>query len=153
MKKRLLLTALVLAACAAAPAHADSRVRTLGVTQLGHREGDLRMLDVQCRPRVSAIKLRATRGTADIDRVFVTYGNGDRDSLPVRQYLDRGRETRWIDLVGRKRCVTEIGIVGDSERGWREAMREETGRDGRDGRHGRRGGRGGRAEVEVLGRF
>lgn len=145
MKKKL-LTVLVLAACAA-PAIADTRVRTLGVAQLGHREGDLQMIDVQCRPRVSAIKLRASRGNADLDRVFVTYGNGDRDSLPVRQYLDRGRETRWIDLTGRKRCVTEIGIVGDSERGWREARRD----DDRGRGHGR--GRGNRAEIEVLGRF
>ena len=98
MKK--LLTVLVLAACAAAPAMADNRVRTLGVTQLGHREGDLQMLDVQCRPRVASIKLRASRGSAELERVFVTYGNGERESLPVRRYLDRGQETRWLDLTG-----------------------------------------------------
>jgi hypothetical protein len=144
MKKQL-LTALLLAAVAT-PALADNRVRLLGVAQLGHREGDLEMLDVQCRPRVSAIKLRATRGTAELQRVFVTYGNGERDSLPVRQYLDRGQETRWIDLVGRRRCVTEIGIIGDSERGWREARRDDRWDD-------RRRGRGRRAEIEVLGRF
>lgn len=151
MKKQL-LTALVLAACAAGPAMADDRVRLLGVARLGHREGDIEMLDVRCRPRVSAIKLRATRGNAELQRVFVTYGNGEHDSLPVRQYLDRGQETRWIDLVGRRRCVTEIGIMGDSERGWREARHGD--RPDRHDRHDdRRHGRGRRAEIEVLGRF
>jgi len=143
-----LLTALVLAACAASPALADDRVRLLGVAQLGHREGDLEMIDVQCRPRISSIKLRASRGNAELERVFVTYGNGERESLPVRQYLDRGRETRWIDLTGRRRCVTEIGIVGDSERGWREARRDDRYDDRRRGR-----GRGNRAQIDVLGRF
>ena len=144
--KMKLLTALVLAACASAPALADDRIRLLGVAQLGHREGDIEMLDVQCRPRVSAIKLRAARGDAELQRVFVTYGNGERDSLPVRQYLNRGQETRWIDLVGRRRCVTEIGIIGDSENGWREARRGD--------RYDDRGrGRGRRAQIEVLGRF
>lgn len=148
MKK--LLTVLVLAACAAAPAMADNRVRTLGVTQLGHREGDLQMLDVQCRPRVASIKLRASRGSAELERVFVTYGNGERESLPVRRYLDRGQETRWLDLTGRRRCVTAIGIIGDSERGWNDARRDDD-RYGRGRNHGR--GRGHRAEIEVLGRF
>lgn len=147
MKMRL-LTALVLAACAAGPALADDRVRLLGVAQLGHREGDIEVLDIECRPRVSAIKLRATRNAAELQRVFITYGNGERESLPVRQYLDRGRETRWIDLVGRRRCVTEIGIIGDTERGWREARRDDRYDDRRRGR-----GRGPRAEIEVLGRF
>ena len=142
--KMKLLTALVLAACAASPALADNRVRLLGVAELGQREGDLEVLDVQCRPRVSAIKLRATRNPAELERVMVTYGNGERDSLPVRQYLDRGRETRWIDLVGRRRCVTEIAIIGDSERGWRESRRGDRYDDRRRGR---------RAEIEVIGRF
>ena len=111
---------------------------------------DLQMLDVQCRPRVASIKLRASRGSAELERVFVTYGNGERESLPVRRYLDRGQETRWLDLTGRRRCVTAIGIIGDSERGWNDARRDDD-RYGRGRHHGR--GRGHRAEIEVLGRF
>jgi hypothetical protein len=132
--------AVALAAGASWPAQADHRVSRLGTARLAAHERDVDLVAVPCRPRVAAIKLRSANRAAEIEHVLVTYGNGERDRLPVRRYLDRGQETRWIDLGGRRRCVTEIAVVGDSE--GRQA-----------GFHDRGDRRRRPARVEIYGRF
>lgn len=123
--KRALVSVLIAAAfAAAAPATAQSRyhdpgqgnVRLLGVTRLSPVENDVDVIPVQCRPRVAAIKLRARNAPAEIEHVALTYANGQRQHLPVRDFLARGEETPWIDLRGGRRCVVEIALVGDTER-------------------------------------
>ncbi len=113
--------AIALAALAAGTASAQDRVRLLGVSTLDHREGGRDFVSVACRPRVAAIKLRSVAGTAEVRRIAVTYGNGERDVIPIRDVLPRGEETGWIDLAGGRRCVTSIAVVGEAERrgGWR----------------------------------
>ena len=133
MKKTLLAAALALAAgfSGAAVAQYGGGVRLLGVSVLDAREGDRDVVPVACRPRVAAIKLRSVAGTAEVQRVALTYGNGERDVIRVRDVLPRGEETGWIDLSGRQRCVTSITVVGDAERG-RGYRDDEYGyRDGR----------------------
>jgi hypothetical protein len=119
MKKTLIAAALALAAGFSGAAIAQDRggVRLLGVSVLDAPEGDRDVVPVSCRPRVAAIKLRSVAGTAEVRRVALTYGNGERDVIRVRDVLPRGEETGWIDLSGRQRCVTSITVVGDAERG------------------------------------
>jgi hypothetical protein len=136
MKKTLLAAALVLATGFGGAAIAQDRggVRLLGVSVLDAPEGDRDVVPVACRPRVAAIKLRSVAGTAEVRRVALTYGNGERDVIRIRDVLPRGEETGWIDLAGRQRCVTSITVVGDAERGYRD---DEYGYRG-DGYRGRR---------------
>jgi hypothetical protein len=123
--------ALALAWLAAAPALADDRVRLLGTTRLAHHENDVDVVSVACRPRVGSIKLRAAKGQAEIESVWVRYGNGDRDTLHVRDRLRQGGETRWVDLAGGRRCVVAVGVVGDTERSLDQTRIEIYGRFGR----------------------
>lgn len=123
MKKTLIAAALAIAAGFAGTATAQDRVRLLGVSTLDAREGDRDVVPVSCRPRVAAIKLRSVGDTAEIRRVALTYGNGERDVIRIRDTLPRGDETAWIDLSGRQRCVTSITVVGDAERGYRDDER------------------------------
>ncbi|HVF33774.1 MAG TPA: hypothetical protein VND91_00450 [Candidatus Saccharimonadia bacterium] len=138
MRKTLIAAAIAVAATFAGAASAQDRVRLLGVSTLDAREGDRDVVAVSCRPRVSAIKLRSVAGTAEIQRVALTYGNGERDVIRVRDVLPRGDETGWIDLRGARRCVTSITVVGDAERGRgyrdddRRYRRDEVGYDRRD---------------------
>lgn len=106
---------LVLAALLATSFGAQARERLLGATRLTHHENDVDVISVACKPRVHAIMVRAARGSAEIEHLWVRYGNGDRDTLPVRSRIAEGGQTRWIDLAGGKRCVVAIGVVGDTE--------------------------------------
>ncbi len=106
---------LILAALLAAPFGAQARERLLGTTRLAHHENDVDVISVACKPRVQAIMVRAARGSAEIEHLWVRYGNGDRENLTVRSRIAEGAQTRWIDLAGGKRCVVAVGVVGDTE--------------------------------------
>lgn len=96
-------------------AEARGKSRLLGATRLAHHENDLDIVRTACVPRVQAIKLKAKRGQVEIERLWVRYGDGTTDFLNVRERIGKGGETRWIDLAGGKRCVTEVGVIGDTE--------------------------------------
>lgn len=157
--KKVLLALTIAASCAAAPAaFSQDRVRLLGVSTLASHEGDLDVVPVSCRPRIQAVKLRAVNSPAEIERIWLTYGNGEREQVRVRDYLGRGEETGWIDVSGGRRCVTEVAVAGDAERRgqWRDDDRggyrgERTGYDGHD-RRGRGRGWERTADVEIYGR-
>lgn len=64
---------------------------------------------------IRALKFRALRGTADIASVTVFYGNGRSERLNIREKIRQGRETRWVNLRGRDRCISRIVVVGDTD--------------------------------------
>jgi Protein of unknown function (DUF2541) len=102
----------------------------LGRARLSPRENSLDYLRFStCQtPPLQAIKLVAKKGIAEIDRVMVQFGNNQTERLQVRNRLDVGQETRWIDLKGGKRCLKAIAIVGSSEKINRNAVIEFYGR-------------------------
>lgn len=115
--KKMLLALAVAATFAAAPAFAQRPgERLLGVSTLASYEGDVDRVPVSCRSRVSAIKLRSANGPAEIERVWLTYGNGQREQVPIHEMLVRGESTGWIDVAGGRRCVVSVAVQGDAER-------------------------------------
>lgn len=100
---------------ASEPVDAAGKSRLLGTTRLAHHENDVDVIRTACAPRVHAIQLRAKRGQVEIESLWVRYGDGSTDTLHVRERIGKGGETRWIDLEGGKRCVVEIGVIGDTE--------------------------------------
>ena len=159
MKKTLLAAAVALAATFAGTASAQGG-RLLGVAVLDDHERDRDRVFVDCRPRVAAVKLRSVGRTAEIQRLAIRYGNGERDVVRLREVLPRGQETGWIDLPGGRRCVTAITVVGDAERGRgrrddddRRYRRDDVDFDGRYDRYDRDYRRGPRARVEIYGAF
>ena len=118
MKKTLIATmALCIGFATTADAARYDRVKHLGSTRLSHSENDRDVLRFRnCRNGIHAIQLRTSRGQVEIERLWVRYANGERDTLNVRDRISKGGSTRWIDLRGGSRCVVEIGIIGDTER-------------------------------------
>jgi hypothetical protein len=116
--KKLLTAALTLFIGFAATADAAryERVKHLGSTRLSLAENDVDVLRFRnCRNGIHAIQLHSSRGQVEIERLWVRYANGERDSLNIRDRISQGGTTRWIDLRGGDRCVVEIGIIGDTE--------------------------------------
>ena len=115
--KRMLLTLAVAAAFAAGPALAQDRSgRLLGISTLSSHEGDVDVVPLSCRHRLSAVKLRPVNGRAEVERVWLTYGNGQREQVRLHESLERGESTGWIDVSGGRRCITSIAVQGDAER-------------------------------------
>lgn len=95
------------------------RAHLLGQTTLTYAENDIdRLMLGSCsgpRQQVRSIKVRAIRGSADIRLLRVRFGNGEMQNLPVRHNIAQGKESGWIDLRGKDRCVRSITIVGDTD--------------------------------------
>ena len=90
--------------------------RLLGQTRLSYGEKDLDVLVVPGKcPTLSAVKIRAAQGSADIESLAVRYGNDAWDRLSLRENFRQGSESRWIDLHGGQRCVTGIAVFGDTK--------------------------------------
>ncbi len=122
--KKTIIAAMMLCIGFAATADAarDDRARRLGSTKLSHVENDRDVLRFRnCRSDVRAIQLRTSHGRVEIERLWVRYNNGNRDYLDVRDRINKGGSTRWIDLQGGRRCIKEIGIIGDTERSFNRA--------------------------------
>lgn len=114
---KMLLALAVAATCAAGTAAAQRPGdRLLGVSTLAAYEGDVDRVPISCRNRIAAIKLRSANGPAEIERIWLTYGNGQREQVPIHEELRRGESTGWIDVAGGRRCVTSVAVMGDAER-------------------------------------
>jgi hypothetical protein len=168
MKKMLL--ALAVAATFAAGSVSAQRPgdRLLGVSTLASHEGDVDRVPVSCRSRVAAVKLRSANGPAEVERIWLTYGNGQREQVSIHESLRRGESTGWIDVAGGRRCVVSVAVQGDAERRgehrrtrWdddddyrnydtRYDPRYEPRHDGYDDRRGRRPTR--PVDIEIYGR-
>ena len=128
---RLRVLALVAATCVSMLVVANAFAqegRLLGATRLSHREKDLDILRLAPCQSLRAIKLKARRGSAEIESLWVEYGNNTRDRLPVRHRIAEGAETAWIDLSGGVRCVKAIAVVGDTEGSYDQTRLEFWGR-------------------------
>jgi hypothetical protein len=107
----------------------QDRAIPLGSTRLSLSENDLDVLRFQrCRSDIHTVQLRAERGKVEVERIWLRYANGERQSLNVRDRIAQGSATRWIDLSGGNRCIVEIGIIGDTENSRDQARVEIWGR-------------------------
>jgi hypothetical protein len=89
--------------------------RLLGQTRLSYGDKDLDVMVVSGKcPTLSAVKIRAAQGSADIAELAVRYGNDAWERLSLRENFRQGSESRWIDLRGGQRCVTGIAVIGDT---------------------------------------
>jgi len=89
----------------------------LGSTKLARHytdTDDIKFEELKCG--LSEVQLQITNRPADIDHIYVQYGNGNFDELNVRERIRRGGSTRWINLRGPgERCIKRIVVIGDSE--------------------------------------
>ncbi|MGI9404873.1 MAG: hypothetical protein ACR2O4_00765, partial [Hyphomicrobiaceae bacterium] len=85
--------------------------------------------------RFNALRFEATRGSINIYRIRVFFGNGDKQDLDVNQKIREGERTDAIDLDGRSRVIDRIEMLYASSKLLQTASIDVF------GRHGKRGGR------------
>lgn len=62
-----------------------------------------------------ALKFKVTNSAVNIDRMVVTYDNGEPDRIEVREEIKEGGESRVLDLKGGKRSLRKIEFWYDSK--------------------------------------
>lgn len=61
------------------------------------------------------LKLKVKRSGINLHKVVVHFGNGERQELAVREDIQRGGETRVIDLKGNTRVIKEVDFWYDTK--------------------------------------
>ena len=114
--RSLLLAALATATLATANTVSADPARLLGSTHLSRAENDKDVLRFgKCRRGINAVQLRVHRGQVEVEKLWVEFAKGGRESLEVRERIGQGKESRWIDVRGGERCIKAIGLIGDTE--------------------------------------
>ena len=101
-------------------------VITLGQTGLMDQKdvdvltlGECREHPAFANKQVRAFKLVVSNRAAEIDKVVLTYGNGSKDEVSIKEFFAAGEESRWINLPNlgydETRCIRKIMIKGDAE--------------------------------------
>lgn len=54
------------------------------------------------------LKIRVDNAPVEFDRVFIEYGNGEKQEITVRQKIRAGGETREISLKNHRRNIKKI---------------------------------------------
>jgi len=82
------------------------------VIRVGRYEGEFR-----------AIRLEVAGNDVHVENLTVVYGNGERDSIPVRAFLRAGSMTQPLDLRGNRRVIERIELVYQSRPGYQGQAR------------------------------
>lgn len=61
------------------------------------------------------LKLRVSSADVNMDRMLVTFDGGGRDEIPLRMVIEKGQESRVIDLKGGKRSIRRIEFWFDTK--------------------------------------
>lgn len=65
--------------------------------------------------RFTKLKLEVTGGSLNLHKMIIEYGNGDKETIQVRQNFARGTGSRIIDLKGNKRVIRDITFFYDTK--------------------------------------
>lgn len=60
------------------------------------------------------LELRAQQGNTQIDRVLITFGNGQTQTVELNKRLSKFQSAISIDLNGSSRFITKVVLVGKS---------------------------------------
>ncbi|MCX6116826.1 MAG: DUF2541 family protein [Proteobacteria bacterium] len=63
-------------------------------------------------PPVNKVQLAIKASDVEIDHIEVTFGNGERQELSVKDRFPKDTKSRDIDLTGGARCIRSLFVVG-----------------------------------------
>lgn len=103
--------------CLSLPAIAEPlRLGAVSLTDATDRDlVELPACDGSRNRPVTSLQLRVAEYPAQIDRLVVEFGNGERQELQLKKHFSVGASSRWMDLQGPARCIRRIGVVGDTD--------------------------------------
>lgn len=137
-QKAALASAMALALVAPAALAQTTELRPIGQVQFEPEPFDIQSDIFQIRPedrRIRSMRIQARRGAADIRALIVTYGDGRRETVQVRQSLEEGdrtdlfrlnepRPVRSVEVSYVPRGPVTLVLLADSRRQplaeWRE---------------------------------
>ena len=61
------------------------------------------------------LKIKVTGGAVNMRKMMVTYGNGNKDNIPLKFNFKKGAESRIIDLKGGSRKIKKITFWYDTK--------------------------------------
>ncbi len=64
----------------------------------------------------SKLKIRVRNSGINMHRMVVYFGNGEKQELEVREEIQKGGESRILDLSGNKRVIKEVDFWYDTKR-------------------------------------
>ena len=111
-----LLTAFLLVGLSPAEASQSVRLGTVTLSDATDRdEVNLPPCESSPNVKVTALKVDVKKFDAEINLLRITYQNGQKEELELRNHIQAGSSSRWIDLKGEARCIKRIVIVGDTD--------------------------------------
>ncbi|CAN5904625.1 hypothetical protein BH11MYX3_BH11MYX3_16730 [soil metagenome] len=69
-------------------------------------------IEVSSRARFTRLKLEAARGSMFIDKVVITFANGQRQVVDLAKTIGQRSGAAMIDLQGQSRQITKITVSG-----------------------------------------
>ena len=63
----------------------------------------------------SKLKIRVKNSGINLHKMVVHYGNGEKQEIEVREEIQKGGESRVIDLDGRKRVIKDVDFWYDTQ--------------------------------------
>jgi hypothetical protein len=69
-------------------------------------------IEVSSRARFTKLKLEAARGSMFIDKVVITFANGQRQVVELSKTIGQRSGAATIDLQGQSRQITKIVVSG-----------------------------------------
>lgn len=88
--------------------------RMFGATMLQNRSDldVIRFRNPVCG--LANVKIKVKRDVAVIEHLLVQFGNGQDQEIRLRKRFAPGSESAWKDLVGQRRCIKQVVIIGHS---------------------------------------
>ncbi len=74
------------------------------IIEVGNHEGSF-----------TKLKIKVTGGAINMRKMIVTYGNGNKENIPLKFHFKRGAESTIIDLKGGKRKIKKITFWYDTK--------------------------------------
>lgn len=87
----------------------------LGVREVNFRV-DRDVIHVSLQKGIyKALKLKVNQGSINMHRFIVFFGNGTFQEILVRKVIQRGGETRVLDLAGNTRIINRVEFLFDTK--------------------------------------
>jgi len=90
--------------------------RLIGKTQASHSADHDTIVVQGPFDNFRRVKFKVTDAPLNLQRMVITYGNGERDKIDVRENIPKGGESRVIDLHGEsQRSIRKIEFWYDTK--------------------------------------
>ena len=112
--RKIVFSLMVLLVVGLGASAATAQWREIGTKEVDYT-ADHDTLDVTAmRGDFRRIRIGVSRAPVRFSRVVLTYGNGNKQEIPIRALIKAGGQTRVIDLQGNERVIRKVDFWYES---------------------------------------